>query len=132
MGKLVGDGLPRLLSGDEFYERVVDFTDRQKRTEREKAERKEARVGRVEVMKEWHTADEERKRQNAVRRLKYKEVKAVWEAAKKKAAVQKQRFGLPAPKLGKCPGPYPKPALVVPLGESDDEAEVEDESDSDE
>ena len=38
MGKLVGDGLPRLLSGNEFYKRVVEFTDKQKRTELEKAE----------------------------------------------------------------------------------------------
>jgi hypothetical protein len=59
MGKLVGDGLPRRLSGDEFYEQVVEFTDRQKRAEREKAEQKEARVGRAEVMKEWHKADDD-------------------------------------------------------------------------
>jgi hypothetical protein len=29
-GKLVGDGLPLLLSGDEFYEKVVEFTQWQK------------------------------------------------------------------------------------------------------
>ena len=134
MGKLVGDGLPRLLSGDEFYEQVVEFADWQKRTEREKVERKQTRDGRVEVMKEWHKADEERKRQNAVRRLEYKEEKGAWEAAKRKAVVQKQRFGVPAPKLGKCPGPYPKPALVVPLGESEDEGDesLDNESDSNE
>ena len=134
MGKLVGDGLPRLLSGDEFYEQVVEFADWQKRTEREKVERKQTRDGRVEVMKEWHKADEEQKRQNAVRRLEYKEEKGAWEAAKRKAVVQKQRFGVPAPKLGKCPGPYPKPALVVPLGESEDEGDesLDNESDSNE
>ena len=33
VGKLVGDRLPRLFSSDEFYERVVEFADRQKRTE---------------------------------------------------------------------------------------------------
>ena len=136
MGKLVGDGLPRLLSGDEFYERVVEFTDNQKRTEREKAERNDAREGRAEAMKEWHKADEERKSQNAVRQLRYKEEKTTWEAAKKVAIAQKKRFGVPAPKLGKCPGPYPKPAQVVPLGESenkgDEDAEDEDRSDNDE
>ncbi|KIJ59142.1 hypothetical protein HYDPIDRAFT_101249 [Hydnomerulius pinastri MD-312] len=36
-GKLVEDGLPRLLSGDEFYERVVEFTQWQKEKELEKA-----------------------------------------------------------------------------------------------
>jgi hypothetical protein len=59
MGELVGDRLPRLLSGDEFYEQVVEFTDRQKRMELEKAEWNEAREGRPEVMKELHKADEE-------------------------------------------------------------------------
>jgi hypothetical protein len=120
MGKLVGDGLPRLLSGDEFYEQVVEFTDRQKRAEREKAEWTEARVGRAEAMKEWRKADDDQKKQNAARRLKHKEEKAVWEAAKKKAVAQKQQFAIPAPKLGRCPRPYPKPALVVPVGESED------------
>jgi hypothetical protein len=28
-GKLMGDGLPQLLSGDEFYERVVEFMKEQ-------------------------------------------------------------------------------------------------------
>ena len=59
VGKLVGDRLPRLLSSDEFYEWVVEFTDRQKRTELEKAEQNEAKEGRAEVMKEWHKVDEE-------------------------------------------------------------------------
>lgn len=129
MGKLVGDGLPRLLSGDEFYERVVEFTDRQKRTERERAERNEAREGRAEAMKEWHKADEERKRENGMKRLRYKDEKIVWEAAKKMAVAQKKRFGVPAPKLGKCPGPYPKPAVVVPLAESENESDDSPEED---
>ena len=59
MGKLVGDRLPSLLSGDGFYEQVVEFTNRQKRTELEKAEWNEAGEGRAEVMKEWHKADKE-------------------------------------------------------------------------
>ena len=75
------------------------------------------------MMKEWHKADEERKMQNAARRLEFKEEKTVWEAAKKKAVGQKKRFGVPAPKLGKLPGPYPKPVQAVPLGESEDEGD---------
>jgi hypothetical protein len=39
-GKLVGDGLPCLLSGDIFYERVVDAEVRQRREEREKVARR--------------------------------------------------------------------------------------------
>lgn len=42
-GKLMGDGLPCVLSGDVFYEKVVNFEQQQRREEREKAERREAR-----------------------------------------------------------------------------------------
>ena len=59
VGKLVGDGLPRLLSSDEFYEWVVEFADRQKRTELEKAEQNEAREERAKVMKGWYKVDED-------------------------------------------------------------------------
>ena len=64
-----------------------------------------------------------------VRRLRYKEEKTEWEAAKKKAVAKKKWFGVPATKLGKCPNPYPKPALVVPLGESENKGEEEEDSD---
>ncbi|KAF8976512.1 hypothetical protein BDQ17DRAFT_1267258, partial [Cyathus striatus] len=32
-GRLMGDGLPRTLSGDEFYQQVVVFTDNQQQEE---------------------------------------------------------------------------------------------------
>ena len=87
-------------------------------------------------MKVWHKADEERKRQNATRQQIFKEEKAMWETAKKVAVAQKKWFGVPAPKLGKCPGPSPKPAVAVPLreseNESDDGAEEEEGPNSDE
>ena len=35
----MGDSLPRLLSGDKFYEKVVEYTERQKMEEREKKEK---------------------------------------------------------------------------------------------
>ena len=59
MGKLVGNGLPRLLSGNEFFEWVVEFTDKQRWTETEKAKRNDTREGRAEAMTEWHKAAEE-------------------------------------------------------------------------
>ena len=56
-----------------------------------------------------------------MRWLKYKVERTTWEAAKKMVIVQKKRFGVPTPKLGKCPGPYPKPAQGVPLREGENE-----------
>jgi len=60
--------------------------------------------------------------------LRYKEEKTEWDTAKKKAVAQKKCFGVPAPKLGKCPGPYPKPALIVPLEESENKGDDEENS----
>jgi len=39
-GKLVGDGLPKMLTGDVFYECVVEFTKWEQEQEKQKAERR--------------------------------------------------------------------------------------------
>jgi hypothetical protein len=57
----MGDGLPCLLSGDWFYERVVEFEAWQQREEREKEARLEAREERGEALAKWREQEEERK-----------------------------------------------------------------------
>jgi hypothetical protein len=57
-GWLVGDGMPHLLSGDEFYEKVVEFMKEQEKTEREKKVRLQAQGKRAEAMKGWKERDE--------------------------------------------------------------------------
>lgn len=49
-GTLVGDGLPRLLSSDVFYELVCDHEERQRVAEQEKRARKAAREARSEAL----------------------------------------------------------------------------------
>src|ERR1700677_4180485 len=114
MGKLVGDGLPRLLFGDEFYEQVVEFTDRQRRAEKGRAEKNEARDGRVEAMKVWHKTDEA----ECVETADIQGGEDRVGNSKEGGSCTKKQFGVPAPKLGKCLSPYPKPAVAVPLRES--------------
>ena len=58
--QLVGDGLPRLLSGDDFYKKVVEFTQAQEQAKEEKRARAEACNERAEAMKQWSKRDEER------------------------------------------------------------------------
>jgi hypothetical protein len=127
-GKLVGDGLPRLLSGDEFYEKVVEHTERQKREEREKKEKQGARDERAEAMKEWKKQDDERKEENTAQTSRYHEALKVWEAEKALAKEEKRAFGKPRPKRGKLASALPKPSLNAPATESSDD---EEESDSD-
>jgi hypothetical protein len=63
-GKLVEDGLPWLLSGDEFYERVVKFTQWQKEKAQEKEVRKERRKATKIALDEWKKAEIVRKAEN--------------------------------------------------------------------
>jgi len=66
-----------------------------------------------------HKVDEERKAQNAARRLKYKEEEDYMGGCKEDGDCAKEEVWSSSPKAGKCPGPYPKPAQGVPLGESE-------------
>lgn len=51
-GRLMGDGLPVFLLGDEFYEKVVNFEAKQRQEEREKAARQHAREEMAETLAE--------------------------------------------------------------------------------
>jgi hypothetical protein len=66
-GKLVGDGLPCLLSGDVFYEKVVDAEVGQRREEHEKVARKELREDRAGLLVEWKKQQEKRRADIATR-----------------------------------------------------------------
>ena len=48
----MGDGLPVLLTGDDFYERVVEFEAEQWRKERERVEREMGKADRKKEMVE--------------------------------------------------------------------------------
>jgi hypothetical protein len=63
-GKLIGDGLPKMLTGDEFYERVVEFTKWQQEQERLKAERQEDAAGYKIELAAWKEREKERKAKN--------------------------------------------------------------------
>lgn len=120
-GRLVGDGLPRLLSSDEFYEWVVEFTKVQERDEQEKAARKAARKGREGVMAVWREQDAARKAENTAKRQHYRDAMKAWEEAKLLAKSENRRFMEPKPKMEKVFGAAPKPPLVVEVGGSSDE-----------
>jgi hypothetical protein len=94
-------------------------------------------------MEVWKEEDRARLDSNEAKRKAYRAAKAKWEEDKKRWAVDKKngvvdgRFPQAAPKLGKLPGPKPKPGKVVddagPLSSSTEGGTVggEDESGSD-
>ena len=122
----MGDRLPCFLSGDVFYERVVEFEARQKGEAREAEARKDARGANAEALGLWKKEDKKRVARNNEVRRNHKEAMAVWEEARKAAWATKKRFTLKKPVPGviekgtKRPT-GPKHAEVAIDGEQDDD-----------
>jgi hypothetical protein len=95
-GKLMGDGLPCFLSGDWFYEKVVEFEAWQREGERKKKAKKQACEEMAELIVNCKREEKKQKERNEAKQVRYKEAVCVWEKehdavreAKKKFAVQK-------------------------------------------
>ncbi|KAH9916456.1 hypothetical protein B0H21DRAFT_703047 [Amylocystis lapponica] len=120
-GKLMGDGLPVLLSGDWFFERVVEFEAWQQQEGEEKAARLATREGHRLALEEYRVQVEARKEQIAARRAEWAEEKRQWEEEKEAAKAVKRKFSIPKPKLGKLPPVIPRPRARETGGDSGDE-----------
>lgn len=134
-GKLMGDGLPCLLSGDWFYERVVEAEAWQRREEQEKAARLESRDERSKALERWKEKQEERKAVIAARRVEWEEEKKVWADEKAAAKLAKTRFEKKKPVLGKLPASIPRPkvtSVVEEDGEEDEDNPGDDDDDDSE
>ncbi|KAH7917888.1 hypothetical protein BV22DRAFT_996045, partial [Leucogyrophana mollusca] len=110
-GKLMGDGLPRFLSGDEFYERVVEFEREQQKVAAEKRTRKEERQRRAEALATWKKLEEGRKSKNKAQRAGYRAALERWTLEKAKAKAEGRKFSEGKPLLGKLLPAIPRPAL---------------------
>lgn len=128
--KLMGDGLPHLLSNDEFYERVVDHEAAQKEAERSKDKRQQARVDRVEALAEWKRQQEERTAVIATRREEWVKEVEEWEAEKRAAQAAKKKVGRKKPLLGPLPKAIPRPKVVSVNDEGEEGDETGDEEGS--
>ena len=60
--RLLGDGMPCLVTGDDFYERGVEFEEQQRAREAESLQRKLAREERAKAMGEWKKLEAERRK----------------------------------------------------------------------
>ncbi|KAG1887390.1 hypothetical protein F4604DRAFT_1571342 [Suillus subluteus] len=130
--QLVGDGLPRLLTGDEFYNSVVEH---HKAADVEAAAQENCRQERGEhasLMKVWKEEDGKWLEWNEVRRQAYKDEVRQWEAEQERAKLERRWMTWAKPKLGKLEAPLPKPTLAQVGGEEADEYEPSDEDSEEE
>ena len=116
-----------MLSGDEFYERVVEFDVAQRQEERARVERSHQREGRTAILAEWKKAQDERTKAIKERKAEWELEKKQWAAEKAVAKAAKKRFGKPEPRLGKLPPaiPRPKTTAMTQNDEEDEEGEEE-------
>ena len=126
-GKLVRDGLPCLLSGDEFYECMVEFDVAQRQEERARVERLHQREGRTAILAEWKKVQDERTKAIKERKAEWELEKKQWVAEKAVAKAAKKWFGKPEPRLGKLlpASPRPKMTAMTQNNEEDEEGKEE-------
>lgn len=78
--KLVGDGWPRLLTHDKFYEKVIDHQNMQRDLANAKEARKAAQEEKDIALARWKTEDDLQKKHNEEKWALWKAEVVLWEA----------------------------------------------------
>jgi hypothetical protein len=113
-GRLVGDGLPRLLSSRNFVQRVIEFHEKGVAAADALEKRKVNRKERAEAMKEWKSLEDTRKTENLKIQAQWKIDMGLWEKERDLAKGEKRRARWNKPILkGLLFSPVPKPQLTV-------------------
>ena len=89
-GQLNGDGLPKLLTGDEFYTRVVEHEKAIEQDKVDRENRQKQREAQSQLMASWKEADEARRERNNVQKEAYREALRLWEAERDLAKSEKR------------------------------------------
>jgi hypothetical protein len=87
----MGDGLPKYLTGDELYQRVVDHEKATEEEELAKEERRKTKETRTKQRIEWKNTEKVRLERNRTRREEYRRELAVWEAERDLARRENRR-----------------------------------------
>ncbi|KAF8214708.1 hypothetical protein K438DRAFT_1497735, partial [Mycena galopus ATCC 62051] len=98
-GRLVGDGLPRLLTMRDFVNRVAEFERDATKKAEELQQRKATRQEKSDVMKEWKVLDDQRKERNKEIRREHAIRVVEWEAERDLVKQQHHRPGWKKPSV---------------------------------
>ncbi|KAI0039391.1 hypothetical protein FA95DRAFT_1550697 [Auriscalpium vulgare] len=109
--RLVGDGLPRLLTGDVFFERVVQHEADAKAGKLEKDKMQSARNAYAEALEKWKHTEDQRKAQNKATTAAWREAVVVWEKERDLAKTEGRRAAWKKPIRGKLMAAVPKPKV---------------------
>ena len=127
MTKLVGDGLPRLLTGDAFYELSKEKEKEVRDVEKQKEARKDGKAAYRMAIEEWNDAEQARKDKATTIKADWEKAVAVWTKKKAAAAKKGQKFPEKKPKRDELPQKTLKPKLKDFVGGSGNRLESVDE-----
>ncbi|TBU21403.1 hypothetical protein BD311DRAFT_597456, partial [Dichomitus squalens] len=99
-GKLVGDGLPRLLNEDGFIDEVFKHEQAQKRKVEEKEEHKLEKEHHTKALERWKEACKARDERVKAQKEQYRQALEEWEDERQLAKTERRRIGWQKPTLG--------------------------------
>lgn len=113
-GRLVGDGMPRLLTATAFVRRVEEFHKTVEAKASQQAERRVTREDKKKGMAEWQELEQVRKEENVAIRARWKADVKAWEVERDRAKLLHKRPSWKKPTLkGQLFSAVPKPAFAV-------------------
>jgi hypothetical protein len=127
--KLVGDGLPRLLTGDKFYELAKEKEREVREVERQKEVRQDGKAAYRMAIDEWNEVEQARKDEITTIKANWEKAVAAWTKKKAAAAKKGKKFTETKPKrdTSRLPPKTPKPKLKDFVGGNIDRVESGDE-----
>ena len=111
-GRLMGDGLPRCLTSDEFVQRVHEFTKHQLDEAAAKEWQRLANEGHAEAIADWKKNEASRKKRNEKKKEEWKQQVAIWEAEQDLAKAERCHPCWKKPVLGSLEAPIPRPTRI--------------------
>ena len=123
-GKLLGDGLPRCLTEDEFFCRVQEFVRRQVQEEVERAQRRKEKEDYATALMDWKRLETERKEREKERTRQYAEEMRKWKEEQSLARLEKRKPCLSRPKRGARQPAFPKPTKLQVVDEDVEEIDI--------
>ena len=128
-GQLNGDGLPRLLTGDDFYNCVAEHERTSTIEEAAREAQKKRTNERAGLMDPWKQAEKERLERNNSRQIAFREETALWTEECTQAKDEQRQPGWAKPKLGRLEKPTPKPGVDGPDGDDSEGKGKDDKND---
>ncbi|KAF7422224.1 hypothetical protein PC9H_010380 [Pleurotus ostreatus] len=126
-GRLVGDGLPRLLTGREFLRRVEAFHKAAEDQEEALKQRRATRAEKSKARKEWKELEKERKAQNKVIRAQFQLDLEEWKEEQALAKREHRRPAWTQPKIkDRLLPPIPQPTFVTRNSSNSDNEDAND------